>query len=998
MSFLINWLKISDFYVEKNQIVCRVNVVIIVSKVVKTIEKVAKGTLMKKAIALTFLTLLLLAVISPATHIAAQQTEWHINAGGEAYTAVDGTQFEADRLYEPGGYGLTVGRTYTYANEIAGTDDDELYQTLRSYLDFAYNYDNMENGDYDVTVYIMDPFSSAEGQRRFYIEIEDVIVEDNFDVFATTGGAFTAFKKTYTVTVDDGQLNVDFRRLLRSPFVSGVSVVASGSVEPAPEIAVSPTSLDFGDVEIGSSAELDVTITNAGTADLNITSISSNDALFSIETAVPTVIAQGASEVVTMQFAPDSEGAHVGSLDIVSDDADESTVSVALNGNGTLPPPNEPNIVVSPPTVDFGTVAPNAIYTETLTISNDGLQDLTISSLSLTNSNFGFNAPVTPFTISPNESENVLIGFYPEADGAEADLLSIESNDPDSALVTVDVNATAVTASAVAYRINAGGGNYTAVDARVFSADKAYTAGDFGYSGNVRAFTYSNDIDGTSDDTLYQSVRSNVGFSYLFDLDNGDYQVTLHFMEPFQDEVGERVFDVYMEGQLVVDDYDIFAEAGAQYTAVSKTVSVEVTDGQLNILFDNVTRAVMVAAIEVVGGEPAPPEPNIAVSESAIDFGNVEYGSSADTAVTISNIGTADLTISDITSSNSTFTVSAPTAPFTIGAGGDEEITIQFSPVVSGTQSGTVDIISNDPDMAFVSITVDGNGVEEIPTAPEITVTPANVAFGNVVPNTSADLSVTIANDGTADLTISSLTSTNALFTISGASTPFVLAEGASQEITVTFAPTEEGSQTGTLNIVSDDADESTTAVALSGDSNEPSDVPELIVFNWDREVYTNHHGFTNNTPPRENFDYTGTPNYAGGTLYYRAEIRHQPVAQQTMKLQMCYWQELNGYNFAIENCGGLKIVAGEPGNVVCWSQDVNKMWKLNGRPIDWTRPRYRVGLAIKNGADQPVSDYNGWNWNGEDPNDWYPLDMHFTAILVAEGETFSGFDDCTID
>ena len=73
-------------------------------------------------------------------------------------------------------------------------------------------------------------------------------------------------------------------------------------------------------------------------------------------------------------------------------------------------------------------------------------------------------------------------------------------------------------------------------------------------------------------------------------------------------------------------------------------------------------------------------------------------------------------------------------------------------------------------------------------------------------------------------------------------------------------------------------------------------------------------------------------------------------------------------------------------------------MWKLNNQPIDWTRERYRIGLAIKNGANQPVSNYNGWNWNGEDPADWYPLDMHFTAILVAEGETFSGFADCTID
>ncbi len=206
-----------------------------------------------------------------------------------------------------------------------------------------------------------------------------------------------------------------------------------------------------------------------------------------------------------------------------------------------------------------------------------------------------------------------------------------------------------------------------------------------------------------------------------------------------------------------------------------------------------------------------------------------------------------------------------------------------------------------------------------------------------------------------------------------------------------TVSPTETNvyTLTATNNSGSDTA---TVTVNVS------SGASEITVFNWNREVTKNQHGFPNNTPPTENYDYTGFPNYAQGTLYFRVEIFSQPVAQSGMKMQLCYWQELNGYNFELETCGSLVTVAGTTGNIVCWDQPIGTMWKKDGNPIDWTRPRYRIGVAIKNAQKLPVSDWTEPEWGNEDPDDWYPLDMHFQAILVAEGETFSGFSDCTID
>jgi uncharacterized repeat protein (TIGR03803 family) len=115
-----------------------------------------------------------------------------------------------------------------------------------------------------------------------------------------------------------------------------VALTGTGS---SSAVTLSPASLTFPSTLAGAtSAALPVTLTNTGTSNLTITSISSNLAAFAVATSgttcsTSTPIAGGASCTINVTFTPSSGGADSGVLDI-ADNALSSPQSVALAGRG----------------------------------------------------------------------------------------------------------------------------------------------------------------------------------------------------------------------------------------------------------------------------------------------------------------------------------------------------------------------------------------------------------------------------------------------------------------------------------------------------------------------------------------------------------------------------------------------------------------------------------------------------------------------------------------
>ncbi|MCB5167723.1 S8 family serine peptidase [Streptomyces bambusae] len=130
------------------------------------------------------------------------------------------------------------------------------------------------------------------------------------------------------------------------------------------------------------------------------------------------------------------------------------------------------------------------------------------------------------------------------------------------------------------------GADYSGTDSLgdTWSPDRKYTPGSYGYQGNATAKATGAAIRGTDDQRLYRNAREGM-YEYRFDnVPDGTYTVELGFAELSATRPNKRVFDVLAEGVQVLPALDISLEAGT-YTALSRTYTVTVTDGTLNVRF-----------------------------------------------------------------------------------------------------------------------------------------------------------------------------------------------------------------------------------------------------------------------------------------------------------------------------------------------------------------------------------------------------------------------------
>lgn len=157
----------------------------------------------------------------------------------------------------------------------------------------------------------------------------------------------------------------------------------------------------------------------------------------------------------------------------------------------------------------------------------------------------------------------------------------------------------------VLYAVNAGGNAVTSQDGIDFEGDfyvKGGTAG--GPANNLGFVPWADGATVPNQDLdLFRYERWGES-TYNFPLKAGSYNVTIYMLEGYSmiTGPGQRVFDVLAEGQLVANDVDIYASAGARDIAYSLSIEgIQVDDGNLTLDFAKVVEQPSIRAIIVEG-------------------------------------------------------------------------------------------------------------------------------------------------------------------------------------------------------------------------------------------------------------------------------------------------------------------------------------------------------------------------------------------------------------
>lgn len=151
---------------------------------------------------------------------------------------------------------------------------------------------------------------------------------------------------------------------------------------------------------------------------------------------------------------------------------------------------------------------------------------------------------------------------------------------------------TPAAAPAAAIRVYAGRQAYTDPQGNAWSPNPGFTGqGGIWSPGPVS-------IANTNTPTLYQTEAYG-DITYQFPVANGSHTVILKFAELEVSQAGQRTFNVYLNGQQVLQNFDVVGAAGGPHIAIDKQFPVNVTNGVVQIRLEGTRWGAYVNAIEI---------------------------------------------------------------------------------------------------------------------------------------------------------------------------------------------------------------------------------------------------------------------------------------------------------------------------------------------------------------------------------------------------------------
>ena len=246
-------------------------------------------------------------------------------------------------------------------------------------------------------------------------------------------------------------ITVTFTPLSAATFNANVTVTSAlGSVSTtltgtgtAPQASISGA-LTFPSTAVNATATAQtVTLTNAGNAPLPITSVSIPNYEFSLAAnTCGNSLAAASSCTYSITFTPNANGPQASTLSVL-DSVGTQTVSLTGTGVGT------PAVAYSPGSLTFSTAVNTTATAQVITVTNSGTAPLTGPTASITGSSFNISATTCTGSLAVNATCTVSVTFSPLSATTVTATLSLADNAGNSPQ-TVSLSGTGTAPSASA--------------------------------------------------------------------------------------------------------------------------------------------------------------------------------------------------------------------------------------------------------------------------------------------------------------------------------------------------------------------------------------------------------------------------------------------------------------------------------------------------------------------------------------------------------------------
>jgi hypothetical protein len=203
----------------------------------------------------------------------------------------------------------------------------------------------------------------------------------------------------------------------------------------------------------------------------------------------------------------------------------------------------------------------------------------------------------------------------------------------------------------------------------------------------------------------------------------------------------------------------------------------------------------------------------VAVTNPTLSFGDVPMGGSKTLSDTLTNNSSASVTISSIQGATSGFVVTGITLPLILAPAQSAPFSVQFKPTAAGDPTITISFMGSNS-QAYASLSATATSV----TGGQLSPSPSPVAFTDTKVGGSQTTTVSLANSGGMDLTITQATLSGAGFSMGNLALPLTVQAGKASSATLTFAPPGAGNFNGSVTFaVTSNQQNSTVVLNLSG-------------------------------------------------------------------------------------------------------------------------------------------------------------------------------------